>query len=365
MSQSSLKHRDVLDDLDASSAVLFPVPPKSIPSAETISITDLRCIGSYNWQESEQPTMIVPGSPRIWNESSSLPTVAASTKDHVLDENRLHLPATPLLPIFLAVSPTFDWPSVDIITDRNNLQKLFSWVQGRAMKFRIDVERAGDSDTVLLTRWEEQVTVSAPEGANYGEGFQRAATTTAPGCESAAMGYHRIVSYNLGGVCLVVRSRVEACLPGAPEDGASESFPPSDYAEPILNVVHAGCNPPESSLIELVTKKKKGNGGWRQRYEKMFFGQTAAIYIAYHDDGKFKSVTKKTKAQLAYHEEKMQPELQQLRQALVRIQSLAKEHAGGAFSLVKEDDKDMKVYKRERGWEPCLPQRYMDVFRQN
>lgn len=132
------------------------------------------------------------GSPRIWNESASLPTVPPDTEDQVIDPNGLRLPETPLLPIFLAVPSTFDWPSIDIVTDRNNLRKLFSWVQGRADKFRIDVELAGD--TVLFNRWEEQATVRAFEGS-YGAGFEWAATTAADGCESAGLGNHRIVRY--------------------------------------------------------------------------------------------------------------------------------------------------------------------------
>lgn len=171
---------------------------------------------------------------------------------------------------------------------------------------------------------------------------------------------------DLGGVRLVVRSLVDACLPGS-STKTSQSFSSTASAdsEPLLNIVRAGSIPPDSSILELSTKKKKGNGGWRQRYEKMFFGQTAAMYVAYHDDGKFKSVVKKTKAQLAYHEENMQPELRQLRQALVNIKSLARERSPRAFSLVRGGDKELKVYEREGIAEPCIPQRYIELFRHN
>lgn len=112
------------------------------------------------------------------------------------------MPDCPFVPLFRAVDTMekerdgdkVDWSSVDIISDRNNLRKLLAWVQGGEEFFRIDVQLAG-SWTMLLQRWEERP-LEISDGYGFGDSFELAATTPAPGCEDATLaGHHRIISY--------------------------------------------------------------------------------------------------------------------------------------------------------------------------
>ncbi len=111
----------------------------------------------------------------------------------------------PLLPLFRAVDvvseskieSAVNWSSVDFVTDRNGLRKLFRWanhdetVNGPTPRdFRIDMQLAGDR-TVLFNRWEPFTTVVA-HGRSFGYSFEHVNTRPEDGCEKGT-GHHRIV----------------------------------------------------------------------------------------------------------------------------------------------------------------------------
>jgi hypothetical protein len=100
------------------------------------------------------------------------------------------------LPLFAAVDAigtVVDWPSVDIVTDRNALRKLIRWISGNASKeFRVDLELLGEN-TILFNRWEKRYR-EMPTHTAYGFHFEEETTNAAPGCASST-GHHRIVKY--------------------------------------------------------------------------------------------------------------------------------------------------------------------------
>lgn len=110
------------------------------------------------------------------------------------------MPKALLLPAIVAVNKCtekagkepFDWSSVDIVTDRNNLRKLMRWVDGTTKDFRIDMQLAGKR-TVLLTRFAER-TREIFSGRTFGLSFERESTVVAPGCKNST-GHHRIITY--------------------------------------------------------------------------------------------------------------------------------------------------------------------------
>jgi hypothetical protein len=111
------------------------------------------------------------------------------------------MPSATLLPLITAVDkiaeeeykPSFDWASVDFVTDRNGLRKLLRWIDGTATKsFRIDMQLAG-THSVLLNRWERR-TREELSGFTYGFNFEKASTKVTTGCEEST-GHHRIVKY--------------------------------------------------------------------------------------------------------------------------------------------------------------------------
>ena len=121
-----------------------------------------------------------------------------------IDQNGDRVPFYPLLPIFRAADTmkerkgqdAVDWSSVDVVTDRNNLRKLLSWLgNGGRDDFRIDVQLAGDN-TLLLQRWEPRTSEVVTEGRGFGHSYEERCTTTPPGLERwKSTGHHRIISY--------------------------------------------------------------------------------------------------------------------------------------------------------------------------
>jgi len=106
------------------------------------------------------------------------------------------LPSAPFAPLFAAVKhlePDYEWPKLDILTDRNGLRKLLRWVTGKADKdFRIDLELVGEK-TVVLNRWEEKSGQKPTYSFGYGHNFEVAYTTSPT--KKRALGHHRIIEY--------------------------------------------------------------------------------------------------------------------------------------------------------------------------
>ena len=123
--------------------------------------------------------------------------MARDIEDQLVDQSSYRCPVFPLAPLVLAVrehDPSFDFKSIELVADRNNLRKLLRWTSGGTSDFRLDVEVAGG--TVLLTRWEEKAVEVA--GAGYGHRFEVEMTRNAlvgPMGRQQLRGHNRIVSF--------------------------------------------------------------------------------------------------------------------------------------------------------------------------
>jgi hypothetical protein len=179
----------------------------------TLKISKIQPVASYSWIDAKTPTIAVPGappclfsqsrpfdntfvgSPRIWRNVD----VVCVPKDAGLvfiDQNAYHMGSTAssLTPIFSAIDEfvgKYEFNSLDLVSDRNTLWKLFRWVTGSAEDFRIDLEVAGK--TCLFTRWESRDADTIEGFVGFGREYEKASTTLPPGCERAT-GHHRIIS---------------------------------------------------------------------------------------------------------------------------------------------------------------------------
>lgn len=123
-----------------------------------------------------------------------------------IDQNGDRLPSYPLLPLFRAADimekrageaggAAMDWRSVDVVSDRNNLRKLLSYL-GSSVRddFRIDIELAGN--TLILQRWEPRTSEVVTEGRGFGHSFEAKCTSTPSGLENwKSTGHHRVITY--------------------------------------------------------------------------------------------------------------------------------------------------------------------------
>jgi len=297
-----------------------------------------------------------------------------------------------LLPLVQAVEtvtadekkPAFDWSSVDFVTDRNNLKKLLRWVtkSGTAAcnDFRIDTQLAGEK-TVLFRRWEKKnEAFGGKNQKSYGFNFEHEVTTPATGCQDGT-GHHRIITYDFGGLKLVVRFEVDACLPSptsttndAGDDladmvsdltiSSTTSSSSSSANIPSLKIVRGGRVVPQSSLMELRTRSiTSKNTNWKDTFPQLYLSQTPLHYLAIHEEGNFSVVRKSRTGEgtLVYAEAGLQQGLRKLKTVLETIHRLVKERGlEGRVTLICTEG-TLKLYERS-DHESCLPSNMLALF---
>ncbi|KAF5340780.1 hypothetical protein D9611_007520 [Ephemerocybe angulata] len=374
---------------------LHSTPLKSLqaevadPADEDIRIEGLEYIGSYSWTACETPTVIVPGAPRQWLNRTAPYNVQPDIGLFFVDQNGYRMSRAPLVPLVASVNKRtetnpdfdFDWASVDVVTDRNALRKLMRWVRNEEgmRDFRMDLELAGEK-TVLVNRWEAR-TREMYNGRTYGYNFEKSSTEPAPGCQKGS-GHHRIVTYDLNGLKMVVRFEVDACLPptrsrksiDAAVDDVSDllaavnltsntsSTSQSHYS---LNIVPGGYEAKSPTIMELTTRfeGRVNDFDWADKYMQLFFSQTPHHVLAVHNRGRFSALQRRKLSDPEFQEleKRMQPDLKALRKALALIQSLVIEHGQrGRLTLVCKGGV-LSVYERT-SQESCLPDHMMALF---
>ncbi|KAA1472274.1 hypothetical protein DENSPDRAFT_850802 [Dentipellis sp. KUC8613] len=387
--------RNIHDGLILSSPVETLSVPGVQPASSRTDIDNVEYVGSYNWTDDKQPTIIVPGSPPEWTDRSFPFTLQPDTGLRFVDQNGHRMPTMPLLPLMKAADEagtTVDWPSIDVVTDRNGLRKLARWIDkgASARDFRIDIELGGDR-TLIMSRWEPNTRDSAGNGRSFGFGFEEATTRHAQGCGKST-GHYRITKYDFFGLSLIVRYEVDACLPGkAPANAkgnnasqpaapassnvddltstlasvsvSQQQSPTTGASSSSLNIIHAGRQVPQSSVIELTTRSQNYIHllDWSDVFPQLYLSQTPLFYLGVHQRGEFKEIRKQDMGKdMDEQREAALETFQRLGKVLEEIQELMVEHADKKLSLVCEGGV-LKVYQRATT-RSCLPQDVMERY---
>ncbi|RPD56654.1 hypothetical protein L227DRAFT_595062 [Lentinus tigrinus ALCF2SS1-6] len=397
-------------------------PSVDISTGEAIKPENVTYIGSYNWVEEDQPTIIVPGSPPEWRNRAFPYRVRYDTGARWVDQNSFRMAGSScLLPLLRAVDvvcednadTSFDWSTVDIVTDRNGLRKLMRWLlysgaesAAEPLKeFRIDLQLGGKK-TVLMHRWEKRTReIATPPRSGCGINFERESTTPAKGCERST-GHHRIVQYDFGGLKVVVRFEVDACLPQPASTTSTLRTSRTQHASPAtrtttstsdvdsltnimlglnvsttntapasppsratdIAVIHGGTQVPQSSIVELVTRSENyiDEFSWAEQYPQLLLSYTPHLFLAAHNRGNFERMIKhelgSTELRNIEDNARVQRTFRKLAAALRAIQDLVKGHGQrGRLSLVCQSDGTLEVYQRtsDRG---VLPDSELERF---
>ncbi|KAI0246423.1 hypothetical protein BJV78DRAFT_1356176 [Lactifluus subvellereus] len=293
--------------------IIETIPAPARPTAPAaLPIENVKYLASYNWVDTEKPTIIVPGSPPQWAGRAIPFTLQPDVGSDFLDQNNARSYEYPMLPLFTAADAIHgkkapvDWPTVDVITDRNGLRKLLRWLSpsaGREVRdFRIDADLIG-TKTVLLSRWEDRNhwTDYPPTGRSFGFAFEAATTRPAPGCPSS--GYHRAITYDMHDMKMIVRFEVDACLPtdagpatatktadekrSTKETAASvgdlvDALGSMDLlgsapatTKVLINVVRAGTQVPQEALVEVASRSAffVDQLDWNELYPQLAISQ--------------------------------------------------------------------------------------------
>ncbi|KAI5925317.1 hypothetical protein F4810DRAFT_718268 [Camillea tinctor] len=186
----------------------------------TPAITEVKNLASYSWIEARTPTIAVPGIPPQWV-PSKIPRQLPKDSGYVyVAQNAARHPESPLEPLFRALyktNPEFSISSIDVVSDRNNIRKLFSFVDPSSCTYGLEsftIEVEATKNTVILSR-AEVVTrefIGPNDFRGYGHEFEKSHTT----CKiKDSTGHHRISSYRFSNLNFIIRYEVDAYVEGS------------------------------------------------------------------------------------------------------------------------------------------------------
>ncbi|KGO70399.1 hypothetical protein PITC_015120 [Penicillium italicum] len=351
------------------------IPRPELTDAKRIgpSITNVEHLSSYNWIESSSPTIAVPGCPPLWSPPKTPKRVAKDSGLVYIAQNAFRHPESPLEPLFrslYAENPSYNIHQVDLITDRNDVRKLLSFVNPNLSRnglepFTIEVETRSNTAIFCRAETETHAFIGPRDFRGYGHEFEKAFTTTQV---SGSTGHHRIISYNLGDMKFIVRYETDAYVEKAsnlkPQSVGSENenflsmmenlslSRPETYSrlatKSKLVVKKEGKHVPIHSTLEIKTRVSHKPFNMQDVLPQLWVSQTPNLVRAYHNGGTFglpevKDVTR----EIADRERNHANDLRRLVVLVKEIIRVVRENGGNA--LVKYDGRSdsIAVLKRE------------------
>ncbi|KAI6871480.1 hypothetical protein KC343_g4647 [Hortaea werneckii] len=249
--------------------------PHDNPADEQhLGITAVEAIASYNWLNSQDPTLLVPGTPPLWHPPEKPVHLPPDTGTFFIDPNAGLSPSSPLEPLFRAVlhqHPAFSFSDLDLITDRWALSRFLSskddWslgaqvVKGKIFFVRLEPEK--------------EITIQPHEFRGFRRNFEKAFLQYPEACRESRAHY-QIITYKLGGLNIMLRHAAAGYFAAAkstdqpldvetaPSSMSARYTSPTATTTPMaaaqqqgnLRLMTAGTRIPRSALFELSTSKK-------------------------------------------------------------------------------------------------------------
>ena len=208
--------------------------------------------------------------------------------------------------------PTFDIRTIDVVTDRNNIRKLLSFVIPNLNKhepeaFTINVEIT--KSTAIICRAETKIfeVIKPWQHKGFGHEFERTATIEQV---DNSTGHHQIISYRFSDLIFVVRHETDGYVDtsakisasdkeGEPENSTlSDTFgslslsstisaPISTFAGSALTIREEGKTIPRESTLEIKTRTLSRPITLEEVAPQLWFSQTSKLVRAYHVKGRF------------------------------------------------------------------------------
>ncbi|KAJ5855569.1 geranylgeranyl pyrophosphate synthetase [Penicillium soppii] len=229
----------------------------SFAPAEAI-ITDVKHLASYNWIEASTPTIAVPGCPAQWSAPPGPRQVNKDSGLVYIAQNAARHPDSPLEPLFRSLyleNPSFDIKSIDVVTDRNNIRKLLSFVKPTLNKndlesFTIQVDMT--AETAIFSRKDTATSefIGSDEFRGFGHEFEKAYTINQV---KESTGHHRIISYRLGGLSFLVRHETD----GYVRDSKSSVMDAELTGDNLADILNSLSLTPETTSIDEPSSKSK------------------------------------------------------------------------------------------------------------
>ena len=307
----------------------------------------------------------------MWN-PPSLPSTLMRDSPTSPEEQQYHpIPRYHFEPIFQALSAVgsgFRFDDVDLVTNRNNLRKLWKWVEGGARhSFRIDLDII--KDTLFMTRWEanDSTLRSGSHTPGYGSNFEKTCSTQKDGLRDST-DHHRVVRYALGPLECVVRSEVDAyymtsgesrspeCISEEPQfhsvDHLTEDYKPT-------MVQYRGHEVPATTTLEI--KSCQGRPSLERFMPQLWFSRTPSLMVGYHHKGTFTRTEKwDAGSNFSTWESRHQEDLRRLVGLIIELRRIVRATKAPCAVIYQKERKSkhtnsaLKIYKRI-GKMPVLP----------
>ena len=358
---AEISRRDLLD---------LSTPPLAL-------ITDVKHLSSYNWIEAPTPTIAVPGSPSLWSAPRTPRQLKKDSGLIYIAQNAARHPDSPLESLFRALyiaNPSFDIRSTDVITDRNNIRKLLSFINPHSTRngletFTINIEVA--KNTAIFSRAETATHefIGLHEFRGFGHEFEKAYTTSQI---SGSTGHHRIISYRFGDLNFIVRHETDGYIDAGTRTPSSNSKEPENdslssmlgslslsptNSPPTgskLTIREEGQVIPLESTLEIKTRVSHKPLKIEEVAPQLWVSQTFKLVRAYHQKGTFQRPEVEDVAALIKRwEERNQTDLRKLAALITKILNVVKKCGGNA--IVKYDVKGDKLVVLKVDGKKILP----------
>jgi hypothetical protein len=268
--------------------------------------------------------------------------------------------------------PSFDIASIDVVTDRNNIRKLLSYVNphGSSHKpedFTIHVEVTNNTAIFCRTETKTEEYIGPNEFRGYGHSFEKKCTSRQV---SGSTGHHRIISYRFGGLKFIVRHETDGYVgdssarlsrPAAEVDDLSSvldslSLSPKSSkpgktvpASSKLVIRKEGQAVPLHSTLEVKTRVAHRPLAFGDVGSQLWVSQTPKLVRAYHTKGVFEvPKVEDVAAQVKDWEDQNQKDLRMLAGLIRKIRDTVRE-SGGRAILKYDANRDNLVFHKLGG----------------
>jgi hypothetical protein len=340
-------------------------------------ITDVNYLSSYNWIERPNPTIAVPGIPSLWNAPRSAQRLNKDSGYVYISQNAARHPESPLEPLFRALyitKPSFDIRSVDVVSDRNNIRKLLSFIDPTLNKnkngiepFAIQVEITKGTAIFCRQEAETKTFIGPNEFRGYGHEFEKAYTTNEI---SGSTAHHRIISYKFSDLHFILRHETDgyvavdtpapqqahttgntdlSSLMGSLSISSTSKIQDTQPTESKLTIKEEGQEVPLESTLEIKTRTSSKPLPFAEIAPQLWVSQTPKLVRAYHNRGVFQRPDVEDVAtDIRRWEQANQTALRKLA-ALIKTVINVADRAGGK-AMVRYDDREDKliIYGSER-----------------
>jgi len=134
-----------------------------------MEITNVKFLASFNWIESEIPTIVFPGQPAVWDPPPGATKLKKDSGRYFRDPNAARYPSHPIEPAVktvLAQVPDLKTDELDIFGCTSTMGSLLRFLKNHDKPFRFTVEAVGR--TVFFVRRENAPDELIPGPRGFG-----------------------------------------------------------------------------------------------------------------------------------------------------------------------------------------------------